>query len=304
MDHYQPQRKPITTAFLSRSVYHFECNAVIAALERSLKTTGLNPTGLMIVGDSGLGKSTALRLFEQRFSRPATETNSYKTVANVVTPVDASVKSLCSALLKVLGCPTPDRGTANSMFTRITTLIHELDTKIIIFYEIQHLTERNAQKKTRPVINLVKNLMTETNCPVVLVGMPDATELLSMDPQLARRFSKSVTLKPFSMTDELITEEYTAYDLYVSFLHSIASFMPIKTINLIDPNVARRLLAASRGKISIIIKILEFVIENSLDGKKATLLDFSTAFRDIADHDISHCPFLITSNQLEKWYFS
>jgi hypothetical protein len=159
------------------------------------------------------------------------------------------------------------------------------------------------RRKTQPVINLVKNIMTETSCPVVLVGMPDALDLLNMDKQLERRFSKSITLNPFEMNDEIITAEFSANDLYFSFLNTIATIMPIKTINLQDTNVARRLLAASRGKISIIIKLLEFLIENNIEGEMATLDDFSLAYSEIADHNPAHCPFLVTTKQLEKLYF-
>ncbi|MGZ9898348.1 TniB family NTP-binding protein [Shewanella gaetbuli] len=296
------QRKPETIEFLKRAVLHYEFNHILSALERCIKTYGINETGLMIVGESGLGKSTCVRFFKENFNLPTIETHTFQPVVVVVTPVNATVKSLSSALLKQLGCPKPDRGSADSMFLRITTLVAELETKIIIFDEIQHLSERNAQKKTLPVINFVKNLMTETHCPIVLVGMPDATELLK-EPQLNRRFAKSIRLRPFRMKGEMITEDYTDGDLYLSFLNSISTYMPIKTINLLDTNVARRLLAASQGKIGILITIFEMLIENNSEGQVASLEDFSIAFRQIADHDIKHCPFLISTKKMEELYF-
>lgn len=302
MSYVQPLRKVMTENFLNCSVFHYDCNKVIEGLVRSLKSTGLNPAGLMIIGASGLGKSTAIRLFKEQYSKPATETHSYQTVVSVITPENGTVKSMTCALLKALGCPTPDRGSAHSMFIRAVKLIENLDTKIIIFDEIQHLTEKNAQKKTQPVINFVKNLMSETNCPVVLVGMPDAVDLLTLDEQIERRFSKSIIIKPFSMTNEKIDDEFTDTDLYISFLDSIADIMPIKTINITDLNIAKRILAASKGKISIIIMILEHVIESN-EGGMATLSDFSRAYREIADYDIQYCPFLVSTKQLEKLYF-
>ncbi|WP_418358865.1 TniB family NTP-binding protein [Shewanella basaltis] len=302
MQDLQLQRKPETIAFLEQAVLHHECNQILSALERCIKTYGRNETGLMIVGETGLGKSTCVHIFKKNFNRTTSETHTFQPVVIVVTPVNATVKSLSSALLKQLGCPKPDRGSADSMFLRITTLVAELKTKIIIFDEIQHLSERNAQKKTLPVINFVKNLMTETHCPIVLVGMPDATELLK-EPQLNRRFAKSIRLRPFRMKGEMITEDYTDEDLYLSFLNTISTIMPIKTINLLDINVARRLLAASSGKIGILITIFETLIENNNQGQVANLEDFSIAFRQIADHDINDCPFLISTKKMEALYF-
>jgi hypothetical protein len=302
MKYIQPLRKPMTEKFLNCSVFHYDCNKVIEGLVRSLKSTGLNPAGLLIMGASGLGKTTAIRLFKEQYSRPATETHSYQTIVPVITPENGTVKSMTCALLKALGCPTPDRGSAHSMFIRAVKLMENLETKIIIFDEIQHLTEKNAQKKTKPVINFVKNLMSETNCPVVLVGMPDAKDLLELDEQIERRFSKTIMLNPFSMNNEKVNHDYTDTDLFFSFLHTIADIMPIDTINIEDPVVAKRILAASKGKISIIIKILEYVIENN-EGELATLSDFSRAYSEISDYDIQYCPFIITTKQLEKLYF-
>ncbi|MFK3976474.1 TniB family NTP-binding protein [Shewanella vesiculosa] len=294
-----PQRKAITEKFLSTSIYHRECEEVIHALEQSLKTTGRNPSGLMIVGESGVGKSTAIRLFQKKYCVPATDTHSYQTIVSVITPESATIKSLTSALLAELGCHTPDKGTAHAMKSRAVTLINNLQTKMIIFDEIQHLTERNAQRRTQDVINFVKTLMLQTHCPVVLVGMPDARELLNTDQQLQRRFSKSVELKPFSLDYTDNDEEMSQFDEYCSFLNAIIQIMPIKTINIEDEQVAFRLFAASKGKISVIIKLFEQLIENNIDGTTAGLADFSKAFSEISDYPIKQCPFQIPYKNLK-----
>lgn len=299
-----PQRKAITENFLSTSIYHRECEDVIHALEQSLKTTGRNPSGLMIVGESGVGKSTAIRLFQKQYCVPATDTHSYQTIVSVITPESATIKSLTSALLRELGCHTPDKGTAPAMKSRAVTLMKNLQTKMIIFDEIQHLTERNAQRRTQDVINFVKTLMLQTHCPVVLVGMPDARELLNMDPQLQRRFSKSVELKPFGIegadsVDDISDEEMRPFDEYCSFLNAITQIMPIKTIDIEDKQVAFRLFAASKGKISVIIKLFEQLIENNIDGTTAGLADFSKAFSEISDYPIKQCPFQILYKNLK-----
>ena len=246
-------------------------------------------------------KRLASGYLKRNLAPPDTETHSFKPVVVTVTPAGATEKGLLSALLKTLGCPRPDRGSSVSMYQRAIDLIEILETRIIIFDEIQHLSERNALKKTLPVVNLIKNIMTETNCPIVLVGMPDSIDLLN-EKQLDRRFMKSLTLKPFSMSDTPVTNDFTESDVYFSFLNTITSILPIETINLLDPNVARRLLAASSGKIAILIKIFAALIENN-DAHLATLNDFSLAFHDIADHDAKHCPFLISTAKLESMYF-
>lgn len=288
-------RKPETLALLAKYIMHPQLKDVTQALNRCIRTTGFNPSGLAIVGETGVGKSTIVKKFKEDNDVEETATHSFQTVVIVNTPAGATIKGLLTALLRELGCPRPDKGTKESMNTRALTLLKELKTQLIIFDEFQHLLSNHAQRNTQDVVDFIKNFINITGLPVVIVGMPESAHIIEADPQLARRFSAIKNIEGFSISS------IEAFNYFRIFLNSLQEILPIKTINLTDEQNALRMYAACNATPALVIKIAEALVEHHSTDKQATLKDYALAYEHSISSQLSNGfnPFLATIDQVK-----
>lgn len=292
---YTNVRKPETRKFLERFVAHPQAKEVDAALLRSFKTAGQNPRGMVLIGETGVGKTCLLERFARHHALPDTETHSYQVVVLVEIPAEATIKATLSALLRKLGCIRPESGTKDAMLSRALKLMSELRTQMIVFDEFQHLLETQTLRHRKNVVNFIKSLMNITQIPVVLAGMPESALVISEDPQLARRFSAVQQLHPFSIS----SQDNLAY--FASFMLSLQRVMPVKTLNQAEINMLLRLYLATDGKAGLISNLLEELIEqHENENEQATLKHFAQAYDNVMNDPYKINPFRSSLEQVRK----
>ncbi|MEF1340796.1 TniB family NTP-binding protein, partial [Vibrio rotiferianus] len=176
-------------------------------LDSMLVFAGTKSKGMMLFGDTGLGKTTVLRKFEQRHNVKLAA----KVSANLIYPVDVvpivrinmdarpTVKIVCRDILKKTGHPELT-GTASELQDRIDNLILEQHLQILVIDECQHLLKKNAGAHASSVLNFLKNLMREENKLVVIfAGMPVAENALNDHPEIRRRLNyRRCYMRPFT----------------------------------------------------------------------------------------------------------
>ena len=292
---YTESRKPETREFLKRFVAHTQAKEVEAALLRSFKTAGQNPRGMVLIGETGVGKTFTLERFALRHALPDTETHSYQVVVLVEIPAEATIKATLSALLRKLGCIRPESGTKDAMLSRALKLMSELRTQLIVFDEFQHLLETQTLRHRKNVVNFIKSLMNITHIPVVLAGMPESALIINEDPQLARRFSAVQQLHPFSISSQ------KDMDYFANFMFSLQKVMPLKTLNLIETSMLLRLYLATDGKAGLISNLLEELIEQHEDeNEQAILKHFAEAYDHVMNNPHKINPFRVSLEQVRK----
>lgn len=214
------------------------------------RTSGVGK-GIAILGPSGVGKSTLLKVFagavdaEMRsgFSKPVV-------VADI--PSAPTNKSIASAILAAMQDPFAyaPRHSAEEKQKRIVSLFNELDTRVLVLDEGQHLTERRRSVQYETA-DWIKNLLNATNVMVVFAGLPTLEQFIHGNKQLRRRFSASHRYEPFSLSDPMSVRNF------MGVLHAFQSQLPVSSINLTNQDVARRLYFASCGLIDYLVKVLE-----------------------------------------------
>ncbi|HZS45372.1 MAG TPA: TniB family NTP-binding protein [Blastocatellia bacterium] len=229
------------------------------------------PECLLITGYQGAGKTTTCRSYANRFRRESGRSGVRVPVIATAIPVPATTKSLVTKLLMALGDPAADRGTVVNQTLRLKHLLKACGVELIILDEFQHFIDRDSNLVLNTVSNWLKDLLNETNIPVVLAGMPYSDVILQANAQLERRFSLRLHLDPFGW--ETIEQQIE----FRTFLAQVDQFLPLpKRSELQAEEMAYPLYFATNGIIGYVMKLLRtaarFAIERSLSCIDLSLL--------------------------------
>lgn len=209
------------------------------------------PMCMLLHGPAGVGKSTLALAYLADHPPVLSDERKMVPVLNATIPVPATMKNMASELLEKLGDPLSDRGTLEQRTKRLRKLLLECGTRLIILDEFQHFIDRKSERVILDVSDWLKNLISNTSIPVVLIGLPYSRSVLAANEQLLRRFSYQAELTPFSWTDEAHRKEF------------------IKILDALDGELgkvlgeksglkehAKRCHAATKGLIALIMKLL------------------------------------------------
>lgn len=217
------------------------------------------PECLFIKGPTGCGKTTLYKQYEVQFPRKETLQGTEVSVLSASIPVPATIKGLVTTLLFNIGDPIAEKGTILSQTLRLEKLIKICKVEMIILDEFQHIIDRDSQKILQTVSDWLKNLLNNTNVPMVLIGMPGSDIILDANAQLKRRFSAREILEPFGWSTEDEREEFR------TLLYTIESKLPLtKKSNLSDLEMAFRFYYASDGVVAYVMKIIRNATAKSL----------------------------------------
>jgi type II secretory pathway predicted ATPase ExeA len=266
------KQKSATVAFNQAVVAHPRLAAGLLAINQIHCSYASTPKGLMVLGETGTGKTTLAREYERKYACSFDVIRDKKPVLLIETPPSNSVDTFYSAILEKLGDLAYDKGRAVSKRKRIERLIKELGVEVLIFDEIQNLLPENAQASTRKISNIIKSLMNTLRIPVVLVGLPSARELLHAQPELQGRFSRPFVIQALKYH----TPKEKEY--FCNYLKGLQGKMQIDTENLCSEKMAKRFYVASGGSVREISNILDTTLECSDISKKLTADDYAKGF--------------------------
>ena len=295
-------RRPETESFLKMKVPHPLFIQGLESVAMAHKTHGFRPMGLMLLGDSGLGKTLLLEHYVSLAKVPESVTHDYKPVLYINTPTQrtGSTKPLISELLDAIGDPAPGKGTEAELTRRFIRLAKELKVELIILDEIHNLLKENSTCNTRPIVNTIKNLMSNLSMPFVLSGLPSAARLGDGHEEFQRRFAATFHLYPFGIRDKREVEYFTKY------MESIKGWLnknDISCLPLNKPHTLKRFLLASKGKPALISALIEYSLETvSVEGSiDLELLAEAYERRIFTSASASGInPFLVSANSLDK----
>lgn len=235
------------------------------------------PICFFISGPSGVGKTKLIQHYADLYGRRADDEKSVVPVLTCTTPVPATVTNLVTALLHQVGDRMSMRGSIAGRTLRLYELLKRCNVELLILDEFQHFIDRESLRVLVTVSDWLKNFISETGLPMVLVGLPYAERVLEANVQLARRFSSRTALEPFSCK----TQE--KWDEFRTFLSMVDAMLPLQEkSHLADEWIACRLFYASGGLASSVMRLVKRAavraIETSADS--VSLEALSEAYRE------------------------
>ncbi|UYM17670.1 TniB family NTP-binding protein [Endozoicomonas euniceicola] len=240
------------------------------------------PTCLLLIGDSGLGKSLIAKEFHKKYPdydlKLKDVVNTVKPIVRFSLPSNAKRYEAIRAFLREIGDPRWDSG--DSFDLKNDRLIHYLvnicKTQLIFIDEFHHLTQSFSTSQVVNTGEWLKLLIKETNIPIVGLGMPWAQRIQTTNKQIGSIFTMVEELFPFRIdnTGDL--------DTYCGFLNTVAiragKRHSIKSECLVNPEVLLPLFIASEGSPKLLMKLIANAFCLS-DRKELKLIDFNKAFR-------------------------
>lgn len=127
----------------------------------------VEPLNLLILGDTGTGKTTCKNHYEQKWPRRQRKGGTVVPVLSAAIPIPASVKSLVTELLLRLGDPLAERGSVLNQTHRIKLLLKSCQVELIMLDEFQHFIDRDSLKILQTVSDWLKDLLNETKIPLI-----------------------------------------------------------------------------------------------------------------------------------------
>jgi Cdc6-like AAA superfamily ATPase len=162
------------------------------------------PPGLLVLGYTGAGKSAIALEYLARYPRYEDEGQTIVTVLYVVMPDKPTRRSMVAAILKALGDPTFDRGSADALTERLGELLRQCRTRLIIIDEFQHVMDRAQENVAAEAAEWLKTFWYSNRIGVVLFGLEHCYKLFTRkeNKQLRRRLSRPIILKPFPWNED------------------------------------------------------------------------------------------------------
>jgi Bacterial TniB protein len=223
--------------------------------------TGVEPESIFILGDTGVGKSTLLTRYCRQHPRVEHATFTEVPILYAEVPSRCTIKMLAGHLLKALGSPFWNRGDEVERTHQLVTLIQGCKVQLVILDEVNHLVDRGREKSHYEVSDWIKQLITATNKPFVLSGIPRARKLLSTNEQLADRFGEVISIKPFTANADQSNSIASAMGVFKVALGDL------DCIDLTSEKNAERMAMATAGRLRGMRRLMVRAVETAFEAK-------------------------------------
>jgi hypothetical protein len=218
----------------------------------------LKPQLLLLVGESGAGKSTILEAYVD--GNPASETpdGDIRPVLLVESPQRPGRRQFVAAIMNALGYALKDDWDSDAIIKRISHYCEEMCIEIILIDEAQEIVENKNAEATEEISKFIKSLLNQSKTQIVLAGLPTLLELKDTR-HLKRRVRAPVKLLPYNWSTQAGRIEY----LSILVLFEAEADLP-EPSNLHEHELAKRIYCATAGHIGLITKYLSFALEIAL----------------------------------------
>ena len=228
-----------------RWIAHPPALRVLAYLEESLsQPKGDRMENILLLAESGMGKTMLLRKFQRDHAVPADAASGVQRHPVVLTlmPEEPAEEAFYVQLLKAVGAPVVLNTRRHRLDMRETCfrLLREIGTRMLMIDEINSILVGSARQQ-RYFLQLLRFLSNELQVAIVCAGVPEARFALLSDPQLRSRVA-DVVLEPWTAGPEL-----------AAFVALLVQGLPLRQASPVDSAKLRRLLVERSGGITLSI---------------------------------------------------
>lgn len=242
-----------------------------------------DPICIALVGESRAGKTRILEHIESLYPRGRTTEGAHIPILRMTVPAKPTIKGLAEEILRSLGDPRPDKGSASNMTSRIASLICAVKTQAIIVDEFQHFYDKDKRKVMHTVADWFKVLVDRCGIVLVTSGLESSQSVLNLNEQLAGRFMTPICIPRFDWENDQLREEF------IAILGAFQAGLPGFDLPKLDSDeIAFRFYCASGGLIGYVVKILRQAVWNAVDSKlyQVGLDDFAQAYMEAVYRDV------------------
>jgi len=228
-----------------RWITHQSAVQVLASLKEALEQpAGDRMENLLLVAESGMGKTMLLRKFQRDHARPLDAASGVQPhpVVLILMAEDPSEEAFFVQILKAVGAPIDLSRRRHRLGLRETSfrILREIGTRMLMIDEINSILVGSARQQ-RYFLQLLRFLSNELQVAIVCAGVPEARFALLSDPQLRSRVA-DIALEPWTAGPEL-----------QAFVTMLVQGLPLRQPSPVDSAKLRRLLVTRSGGITLSI---------------------------------------------------
>ncbi|WP_061937679.1 TniB family NTP-binding protein [Aureimonas sp. AU22] len=217
--------------------------------------------GLLVVGDSGAGKTTVVEefLLSAGYQKDpvAGEDGDRMPILHIDMPSSPTRRQVVKAIMNELGYPVRDEWNTAHILDQISYLCEQMGVEIIVIDEAHHIMDAKGDGEEE-ISEFLKSLLNACKCQFALFGLPTLLRLRGY-AQLKRRFQPPVVLVPYHWDMTSGRSEFLAV------LDEFETGMDLpEPSNLSEQWNALRLYCATGGHIGLVSKYLSEAYRRAL----------------------------------------
>lgn len=196
---------------------------------------------ILLVGESGMGKTMLIRKFERQLTPRFDESAGVqqRPVIVMLMPHQPSETQFFDQLLAAMAAPSAGHFIRSYPLRQpAIRLLRELGTRVVVIDELNSVLA-GTPRQQRVFLQLLRFLSNELRLAFVGVGVPEARHALFSDSQLRSRFT-DVELPPWTTGEELR-----------DFVTRLTWSLPLRKPSPVDSAKLRRLLLDRTGGITL-----------------------------------------------------
>jgi hypothetical protein len=218
---------------------------------RTVSAVSKEPLCLFISGDTGLGKSTSVEQYMDKFEQQVLPNKVIIPVIYVRIDSPPTHHSVCFQLSHFISPVFDDSGAIHKRTATLIDMSEDSGVQMYIIDELQNYENIETSKGAAVLANWLKNLALNSRIPIILIGMPSSKAFLSLNAQLSRRFAWRIRIKPISY--ETNDEQEKVHD----FLAAADLALPLQNLSdLHGPGKGSRIYYAANGYIGYVMTML------------------------------------------------
>lgn len=226
------------------------------ALDRALRVVkrGMDGESLIfpLFGPTRVGKSEVIQTLLSLYPHSVLDGVKQMPIIRVGSTGVPTRRSLPVKLLEALGSRRYGHASSEALTSRACDLLKIVNTRVIVFEEMQHIVEQGSRTSAREAADWLKVLAEEMNVTLILTGTPVARGMLASNEQLRDRAEAVHLFQPYNWNDT--GEQLQFRNALLSMTEALAEEgweLPAAH----DFEFSKRVYGSSLGRIGIMIKL-------------------------------------------------
>ncbi|WP_213994834.1 TniB family NTP-binding protein [Arsukibacterium sp.] len=216
-----------------------------------LSTRRKSPSGLIIEGPTGVGKTTTCEREQISINQRYEQAGLPAPIYMIKSPNNPGTKDYYSEILAAIGDHSPFTGTQQSLRERLYKQLVLKQVKVLIFDEFQQLIEKRSDKVVRHTLDDIKLISDKFNIACIFVGTSGVSNLAKKNEQAASRYPFIIRINYMGFSDQkkqAITRKF------------MSAFFKAHSLNILgfdEYELCLRLYAATNGDLRLFVNLLD-----------------------------------------------